>query len=213
MSTAAAPPGNAQRGDTVTITAVVDTPGTHNEPDRFEWKQMAFTPAIHQATDAPVAARVQSSYTFPSVRGDGTADIRTMDGHFYIQKVDIHRAPLTTSTPHLGDYLRLYVGGYRTAEEATAAMLNAAAGIITIDGHLWTRVDEPRLVIHPQGIRIDVVPGPVNRAREAFALTENDQAIARAAELLHESGKAAYPSATNPIVAVLMPDVFTERHP
>lgn len=211
MSTAAAQPGNT----TITISATVikgtDLPG-HMTP--YEWKELTFTPAAFTGDEAPVAARVQSSYTFPSVRGDGTADVRTLDGNFYIQKVDTDGAALSMATPHLGDHLHLHFDRHGSDQAATAAMLSGAAGIITIDGELWIRVEEPVLVLHPAGIWVDVVPGTVDRSRvDAFALTESDQAIARAAELLHESGKAAYPSATSPVVAVLMPDVFTGRHP
>lgn len=199
------------RGGFITVTATVNDARGRGT---FDWKSMAFAPAIFTADDAPVAARVPSSYTFPSLRGDGTADIRVLDGSFYLQRMDSDGKPLTVLTPYLGDYIRLHCGGHPTAEEASAAMLNGAARIIDIDGQLWYRTDEPRLIIHPEGIWIDIIPDTNLNARASeFALTETGQAIARAAELRLESGtgQEPYPSALDVGVTVLIPSAFNRK--
>lgn len=212
MSTAAGPP----RKGSITVSAAVLGRGVPGHPTPYEWKEMTFIPTAFTAVEVPVAARIPSSYVFPSVRGDGTADIRVLDGIFYSQKADIHGAPLTAATPYLGDHIGLYFDSYGSYQEATAAMLAGAAGIITIDGQLWTRIDEPRLVVHPHGTWIDVVPCTgINPQVSAFALTDSDQAVARAAELRLETGTAPkpYPSASDPGVTILIASAFTERKP
>lgn len=212
MSTAANRPSEGA----ITVSATIDGRSVPGQPTSYEWKEMAFIPAAFTADEVPVAARVRSSYTFPSVRGDGTADIRTLDGNFFSQKMTMDATPLTAATPYLGDYIRLHFGGHDTAEEATVAMLAGSAGIINIDGQLWNRIDEPRLVVHPHGIWIDVVPhAGINPQVSAFALTDSDQAVARAAELRLETGTGTkpYPTALNPEVTVLIPSAFTECKP
>lgn len=199
-------------GGSLTVSAAVVGASVPGQPTPYEWKQMSFVPAVFTADEVPVAARIPSSYTFPSVRGDGTADIRVADGSFFHQRVDVDCAPLTVGTPHLGDHVRLYFDSHESDQEATAAMLTGAAGIISIDGHLWTRIEEPVLVLHPDGIWIDVVPDTIiSKKVETFALTESGQAVARAAELRIEAGTGAepYPSAVNPKITVLVPSAFS----
>lgn len=199
-------------GGSLTVSASVVGSRMPGQPTPYKWKQMAFVPAVFKADEAPVAARIPSSYTFPSVRGDGTADIRVADGNFFHQKVDVDHAPLTMRTPHLGDHIRLYFDSHESDQEATAAMLTGAAGIISIDGHLWTRIEKPILVLHPDGIWIDVLPDTIiSNKVETFALTQSGQAVARAAELRIEAGtgRDPYPSAVDPEITVLIPSAFS----
>ena len=176
---------------------------------------LTLTGTVREVTgaDAPVAVRVPQNVVFRAPAGAATADIRTLDGEFYIQQYGYGSdpVPLTSESHDPNVEMNLHYGMYSTEQEAREALLERIDGVILIDGFFWNRITEPALVVDPNGMSIIVQSTLTCSPWRLYSLAEEEEAVEAARRLRRTNGMTAepHPSALNPGIELLMPEVIT----
>lgn len=163
------------------------------------------------AAEAPVALRVPANQSFRAPAGSANAAIRTIDGGLYCQNFNLKSGmPLTANTSDLS-WLDTTFGLHNSVTEAKETLRKALAGIILIDGFFWTRITEPALVLDRHGMSITIRNPYGCSPWMVYSLAEEEEAVEAARRLRRDNGMTAepHPSALNPGIELLMPEVIT----
>ena len=163
--------------------------------------------------EAPVAVRVPRSVVFKAPADVVTADIRTLNGGFYIQLYGYGSSPvpLTSESHDPNLEMNLRYGLFASEQEAREALQARLDGVILIDGFFWSRIDEPALVVDPRGMSIIVQGTLICSPWRLYSLAEVPEAVKAARRLRSENRMTTepHPSALNPGIELLMPEVIT----
>lgn len=187
----------------------------HPSSDLVHQISLTLTGTVREVSgaEAPVALRVPRSVVFKAPADAVTADIRTLDGDLYSQLYGYgsNPAPLTSDTHDPSLEMNLSYGLYDSEQEAREAIQSRLDGVILIDGFFWHRIPEPVLVLDPRGMNIIVRNPHICSPWRVYSLAEAPEAVqaARQLRLDHDMTAEPHPSAINPGVELLMPEVIT----